>query len=174
MRGKHGLPKWYWDACVLLAWLHDDWAGVPGVMEGIEEMAKTINEGKAVMFTSVATKPEVLDYKLKPRARQMFADLFKRRNVSFVAQDERIGDLSHAIRNHYAQPPRSIVLGTVDCIHLATAILYSADCFYTLDGGGPRKRKADLLPLNGSVMGHALRIEMPSGQPNLFSRPANP
>ena len=61
MRGKHGLPKWYWDACVLLAWLHDDWAGVPGVMEGIEEMAKTINEGKAVMFTSVATKPEVLN-----------------------------------------------------------------------------------------------------------------
>jgi uncharacterized protein with PIN domain len=161
MKGKHGLPQWYWDSCVMLAWLHDDWAGVPGVMEGIEEMAEAINAGKAVMFTSVATKTEVLDYRLTPKARQMFGDLFKRRNVSFVAQDERIGDLSHAIRNHYAQQPKKVVLESMDCIHLATAILYRADCMYTLDGAGPRKRKTDLIPLNGNVMGHALRIEMP-------------
>jgi hypothetical protein len=161
MRGKHGLPKWYWDACIFLAWLHDDWSGVPGVMEGIEEMAEAIHVGKAVMFTSVATKTEVLDHKLNARGRALFDGLFKRHNVSYVNQDERIGDLSHDIRDFYAQPPRKTVLGSLDCIHLATAIIYNADCFYTLDGAGKRKRKADLIPLNGNVMGHPLRIEMP-------------
>jgi len=169
-------PRHYWDACIFLAWLHDDWAGVPGVMEGIEEIAKEVHENRAVLFTSVVTKTEVLEHRLKPRAKEMFTRLFMRHNVSYVNHDERVGDLSHAIRDHYAgkPEPERVVYGTQDCIHLATAILYEADCFYTLDGAGPRKRKADLLLLNGNVMGHALKIAMPSGQPSLFSQPVPP
>jgi hypothetical protein len=156
-----GRLLYYWDACIFLAWLHEDGRLAPGVLEGIEAMAEEINNGKATLMTSVITKTEVLDDRLKPHARAMFANLFKRRNVSYVVQDERVGDLSHAIRNYYAQPPRGIVLGANDSVHLATAILYKADCFYTLDAAGPRKRTTDLISLNGDVMGRSLRIEVP-------------
>jgi hypothetical protein len=52
-------------------------------------------------------------------------------------------------------------ISTPDAIHLATAILYEAEEFHTTDGGGKRKRAGDLIPLNGNVAGHRLRICIP-------------
>jgi predicted nucleic acid-binding protein len=162
-------PTIYWDACIFLAWLHDE-AVVhgPNVLDGIEQMVRDVNDGKIVLFTSVMTKTEVLEYRLTKKAADTFANVFKRRNVSMVAQDERVADRSHEIRNYYAQ--RDIKLSSTDCVHLATAILYEAEAFYTLDGGGKRVRPNDLLPLNGNVAGYPLVIQKPfTAQGGLFT-----
>jgi predicted nucleic acid-binding protein len=152
-------PAIYWDACIFLAWLHDETNHAPGVMEGIEQMVKDVNGGQIRLFTSVMTKTEVLECRLTKKAQETFANVFKRTNVSMIAQDERIADRSHAIRNHYDQ--KGIRLSSIDCVHLATAIIYKADVFYTTDGGGKRARRNDLLPLNGNVAGYPLVIMMP-------------
>jgi predicted nucleic acid-binding protein len=159
----------YWDSCVFIAWLYNERLE-PGVMEGIEEMVRDVNAGRVVLFTSVMMKTEVLDSPLSPKAREMLSAVFKRSNVSLISQDERVADLSRDIRDHYAKPPRNIMLGSADCVHLATAILYKADVFVTLDGAGRKPRKDGLIPLSGDVMGHPLLIEKPhSQQPSLLT-----
>lgn len=163
-----GKPKIYWDSCIFLAWLHAEKSHAVGVMEGIEEMAKEINNGRLVLFTSVMTKTEVLENRLTPHAHGVFSNFFKRHNVSMVAQDERVADRSHEIRDYYDK--KKVVLSSTDCVHLATAILYNADCFYTIDGSGKRPRRNDLLPLNGNVAGYPLTIQMPHcAQGNLLT-----
>src|SRR5277367_6240872 len=68
---------------------------------------------------------------------------FKRRNVVQISVDTRISQRASAIRNYYNQ--RGTKLTTPDSIHLATAIIYEADEFHTLDGDGKRQRANDLL-----------------------------
>lgn len=148
----------YWDACVFIAWIYEDKSYGPGVFEGIEFMARDIHSGKSTLFTSVVTKTEVLDNRMSGKAKTRFGNLFKRHNVTMVVQDERIADRSHNIRNHYDKVGYHI--STTDAIHLATAIIYKADAFYTLDGAG-RKRNGDLLPLDGDVAGYPLTIVKP-------------
>jgi hypothetical protein len=91
-------------------------------------------------------------------AKDQFNNLFKRRNVEWINHDERVSQLSHDIRDHYDQ--QGVKLSSADSVHLASAIIYDADVFYTLDGSG-KKKKGKLLPLNGNVAGHRLRIEKP-------------
>lgn len=91
-----------------------------------------------------------------------YAALMQRMNVTEMAADPRVTDRSSAIREYYndATPKRSI--STPDGIHLATAILYKADEFQTMDGleqGG--KKLTKLLALNGDVAGYNLSIVQP-------------
>ena len=162
-------PVWYWDACIFLAWLNaEDSIHGPVVMDGIREMIKDIDSGRGIVFTSVMTKTEVA-HKLKTQwARDEFSRFFQRDNASIVAQDERISDKSSEIREYYSR--KGITLDAGDCIHLATAILYKADVFYTLDGSGANPKPNDLLPLSGDVAGYPLRIEKPHAkQGSLFT-----
>jgi len=147
----------YWDACIFLAWLQNDQLD-PGVMEGIEETAKLVANNQAILVTSIMTRTEVLDSRMPKVAQDKFDNLFKRRNVEWINHDERVSKLSHDIRDHYDQ--RGVKLSSADSVHLASAIIYEADVFYTLDGSG-KKKKGKLLPLNGNVAGHRLRIEKP-------------
>lgn len=155
MKGK---KKIYWDACIFLAWLQNE-PCKPGVMEGIEETVRQVHNNEVILFTSIMTQTEVLESKMSKAAGTKFENLFKRRNVLWVNHDPRVGRLSHDIRDYYAQ--RGINISQADSVHLASAILYEADEVHTLDGSGKRKRHADLLPLNGNVAGHKLKIMEP-------------
>lgn len=137
-------------------------------MDGIREMVRDIDEGRAVLMTSVMTKTEVF-HKLKTQwAKDEYTRFCQRANVAIIAQDERIADKSSNIREHYTA--KGITLGASDCVHLATAILYKADTLYTLDGSGEHPKPNDLLPLNGNVAGESLKIEKPHAtQGSLFS-----
>ena len=159
----------YWDACIFLAWLNaEDAIHGAAVMDGIREMVRDIDAGRANLFTSVMTKTEVF-HKLKTQwARDEFTRLFQRSNVSFVAQDERISDKSSEIREFYSR--KKITLDAGDCVHLATAIIYKADALYTLDGSSENPKPNALLPLDGDVAGYPLSIKKPhSKQGSLFS-----
>ena len=154
MKGKE---KIYWDACIFLAWLQDE-PGDPGVMEGIEEAVRQVQNNEAILITSIMTQTEVLESKMPKEAQLKFENLFKRRNVLWINHDTRVGKLSHDIRDHYDQ--QSIKISSADSVHLASAILYEASVFYTLDGSGKKKR-GYLLPLDGNVAGHKLAIKKP-------------
>ena len=84
------IKKYYWDACIFIAWLHEETTHGAGVLEGIEQMAREIHQGQVVMFTSVLTKTEVLEYRLSKRGQELLTNVFKRSNVTMVAQDERV------------------------------------------------------------------------------------
>jgi hypothetical protein len=82
--------------------------------------------------------------------------------VQLLDNDLRVSALAREIREYYeAQSkidglPR---LTTPDAIHVATAIHYKADAFWTFDDGGYGGRS--LLSLNGNVAGHPLVVCKP-------------
>jgi hypothetical protein len=167
--GKKGKRHLYWDACIFIAWLNrEDAIHGAVVIDGIKEMASDVDSGKCVLFTSVMTKTEVF-YRLTTQwARDEYTHFCQRPNVNIVAQDERISDKSSEIRQHYAN--KGITLDAGDCVHLATAILYKADVFYTLDGSSATPKPNALLPLSGNVAGYPLPIHKPhAAQGSLFS-----
>jgi predicted nucleic acid-binding protein len=137
-------------------------------MDGILEMVKDIDNGRATVFTSVIPKTEVA-HKLKTQlARDEFSRFFQRDNTAVVTFDDRVSDRSGTIREHYSR--KGITLDTGDCVPLATAILYKADIVYTLDGYAEKPKPHALLPLNGDVAPDRLTIEIPqSKQGSLFT-----
>ena len=53
-------PKYYWDACLFIAWLKDE-KRKPGEMEGLAEVVSMIDRKDVVLITSVVSKTEVLE-----------------------------------------------------------------------------------------------------------------
>ncbi len=146
-----------WDSCVFLAWLQDE-RREPGVMEGIEEMVRKINGGEIILLTSQMTNIEVLQSRLSPEAQKKWKEIFNRRNCQIMDINPRIGEKASFIRDHYDQ--KGIRLSSPDSIQLATAVIYNAEEFHTFDGSG-KKKKGYLLPLDGNVAGHKLKICVP-------------
>lgn len=146
-----GKRTYYWDSCILIAWLKDEPRDLE-VKEGIEEIVSAINNNRANMLTSVLTLTEVFEGKLRPETAETLRNIFKRRNVVQVSVDPKIAGTARQIREYYNA--RSINVRTPDSIHLATAILYKADEFHTFDGSGKRQRPGDILSLAGNVAGY--------------------
>jgi predicted nucleic acid-binding protein len=157
----------YWDNCIFIAWLNDE-PNEPHIIEGIQHIVKQVDTDKINLITSVVTRTELLENRMSDEARDKFDRLFDRTNVTMINLDKRVADLSHEIRSYY--DARGIVLGTPDCQHVATAILYRADEFQTLDGSG-KKKKGKLIPLSGTVAGkYPMKICSPyTDQPGLFT-----
>ena len=159
MTGKR--KKYYWDSCAFILWI--DEKGNQFTVDGLAQVVKEVESGQADLFTSALAKTEVLRGKMTAEQRERFNRLFQRRNVVAVDITGRVLAVSEEIRESNPK------ISTPDAIHLATAILYEADEFHTTDGGGKRKRGGDLLPLNGNVAGHRLKICIPAAPANLLS-----
>ena len=159
MPGKR--KKYYWDSCAFIIWL--DEKGDQLVVDGLAQIVNEIESGQADLFTSAITRTEVLRGKMTSEQRDRFSRLFQRRNVIAVDVTGRVLDISEKIREW------NLKISVPDALHLATAILYEADEFHTTDGSGKRKRAGDLLPLDGNVAGHKLKICVPKAPPNLLS-----
>jgi predicted nucleic acid-binding protein len=159
---KAGKRIFYWDTAVLLAWLMDERHWPTSVLEGIQDVVSEVENGTAIMFTSSMTRSEIFRGRLSPEQKDKYAKLMLRRTVTEIAPDARVMDRASAIREYYAneKPKRSI--STPDAIHLATAIIYKADEFQTMDGleqGGTKRTK--LLALSGNVAGYNLPVVQP-------------
>lgn len=105
---------------------------------------------------------EVYESGLSPDVKDRYSSFLKRRTVHLVDQDLRISDLGREIREYYHRQ-RAIdglpELTIPDATHLATAIHYGVDEFWTFDDG--RHGGRGLLSLNGNVAGHQLTICKP-------------
>jgi len=161
---KTGRRKIYWDTTCWLAWLNGEGTDVwpAPVVQGIKDVVEEVEIGRAVLFTSSLTRGEIYQGRLSQQQRDMFAALMRRRNVREINADSRIMDRASSIREHHDNPIEKRKISTPDATHLATAILYEADEFQTMDGlqkGGSNKRK--LIALSGNVAGYPLKIIQP-------------
>ena len=142
-------------------------------MDGLIECVELVEARQVRLITSVITRSEVFECDLSTEVRSQYMRLLNRRNVVLLDNDLRVSELARQIREYYAKQKKIDGLdgiGTPDAIHLATAIHYNADVFYTFDDGkkaGPKGRS--LLSLDGNVAGHNLHICKPVAiQPRLF------
>jgi len=160
----------YWDACVFLAYFKKE-KRPAGEMEGLLELAKLVDAGKLVLITSVVTRMEILRSTMTPEQNNKYDLLFKRKSVQEMPIDKRVVTLAHELRDFYQQQKAkdgTPTLTTPDAIHLATAIIWEVDCFYTFDGRDKSKKVRSLLPLSGNVAGRNLTIARPLAKQTHF------
>ena len=149
----------YWDTTCWLAWLNNERHWPSTVLTGIQDVVYEVETNNAVLFTSAVTRGEIFFRKLDLDQKTMFAKLMRRTNVTEVSADPRVMDRASAIREYHAARGQRVL--TPDAIHLATAILYKADEFQTMDGLGASGRKRGLLKLNLDVGGYNLMVINP-------------
>ena len=151
----------YWDSCIFIAWIKDE-KRPPGEMDGIYECVEEVEAGRNRIITSVLTRTEVFEANLSQEIKKKYTQLLNRRKVQLLDQDLRVSDLAREIREYYerqSQIDGLPGLSVADAVHLATAIHYRVDAFWTFDNGGYKARS--LLSLNGNVAGHLLVITKP-------------
>ncbi len=148
--------KYYWDACVFIAWLKAE----PGRVTLCDGIVSEVEKGDAVIITSSIVETEVLMGDLSAEVQEKFRALLKRKDVVAVNVDRTVSRLAGELRDYYrGQTPKQSIQG-MDAIHLATAILYKVDEFHTFE---PR-----LIRYNGNLAGHPLVICEPrSAKPTL-------
>ncbi len=155
-----------WDSCVYISWLTNEKTRAPIEMAAIYECAKKIERGQIILLASIVIHTEV---KLKTEdAKNKFQRLLKRSNVDVKDVDIRVSSLAGMISDYYIDLNKSgkgEKLKSFDSIHLATAIHYRADAFYTFDDR--------LLKLNGNIAGHNLILTRPPS-PDQFVLPPVP
>lgn len=157
---RTGKQTLYWDTAVWLAWLLDERCWPSGVLTGIQDVVVEVESDKTILFTSTMTRTEIFQGALTPVQKTKYAQLMRRSNVREIAPDSRITDRASAIREFHNG--RGVKVSTPDAIHLATAVIYRANEFHTMDGlqkGGSKKRK--ILGLNGDVGGYPLVVVQP-------------
>lgn len=159
---------YYWDACVFFAWVKDE-QRPENEMQGVREHIELLKKNEIRIFTSALTLCEVRSGRLSDQQMDIFERVLQRRNLGLVDVDRRIARRAAELKNYYGARRGDFgdkTLSTPDAIHLATAIIYSADAFHTFDGSN-RKKTLGLLPLDANVGGYPLRICRPPPGPQL-------
>jgi predicted nucleic acid-binding protein len=149
----------YWDTTCWLAWLHDERFWPASVITGIQDVVYEVEIGEAILFTSAMTRGEIFWGQLNLDQKTMWTRLMQRTNVTEISADPRVTDRLSQIREYHKA--RGQRVQTPDATHLATAILYRADEFQTMDGLGANGSKRGLLKLNGDVGGFKLVVVNP-------------
>jgi len=160
----------YWDSCIWIAWLWNELRD-NHEMDGIFECAGYINRSEYLLIVSSIFNTEVAQTGLSEDAQRALETFLTRRNVQMMEIDVRVGALSIDIKKYYRDLHKKDGKGELtdnDATHLATAIHYRVDAFYTFDDGGKGDRS--LLSLNGDVAGNPLVVcKPPVTQLRLFT-----
>jgi len=146
----------YWDSCVMISYLMNEdrpdheMDGVYDCIEQVEKGAVTLIMLRNTMFEEVHLR--------STEVAEKFRKFMMRRGIELPSIDIRIERLAVELRDYYAKNgPKE--LREKDSLHLAAAIHYRADAFYTFDGGN--KGGLNLLSLNGNVGGYPLVVCKP-------------
>jgi predicted nucleic acid-binding protein len=157
-------PKiYYWDACDYLAWLKDEQkAHGTDCIEALRRVAKESFEKKSVIITSTITFVEVLSSTLSGEKERQFRQSFRHQDHISYDVDPPIAMKARDIRVKFLNHPSKRKLSTPDAIHLATAMIYKADEFWTLDDGKKNPKYLGLLELDGHEWLDNLVIRRPT------------
>jgi predicted nucleic acid-binding protein len=119
-----------WDSNVILGWLGGE-ASAP--LDDIQLVIDELDSGKAVLLVPVTAYSEVLEAKHTPNQMVQFKKFLERSNVVVADVTQAIAEKAGQIRSRglEAKPKRKIA--TPDAIFIATAIIYRADAFHTLE-----------------------------------------
>ena len=156
MQKNNPLRKIYFDSCVFISHLQN---GADRQSEGeknsLISVGAEIREGKIHVITSTITFTEVIRKNGRSAINDFYEYLRSAPETTVVEPSDRIcikaGEirLSYEVEDNEGQEKK---MGTPDAIHLATAITYEVDTFFTFE-----KR---LRRLNEKIEG--LKIEKPS------------
>ena len=156
-------PVYCWDSTVIIAWLEEE----PGAPLGdMDLIVSEIDKREANLLLPVTAYSEVLRAKHTPDQMDKFKSFVARSNVVPADITLQIALLVEEIRSNglEAVPQRSIK--TPDAQFMATALVYKADVFHTLE---PK-----LQSLDGSSIVKGLRICAPKplgGQQSVLNQP---
>lgn len=153
-----------WDSTVLIAWMDED---KTAPLDDMDLVVSAIDRKEANLLLPVTAYSEVLQAKHTQEQMDRFKKFAARSNVETANTTVQIALLVEEIRSSglRARPLRSIK--TPDATFMATAILYKADVFHTLE---PKLQNLSGLPI---VRG--LRICAPKpfdGQMSVLSQTA--
>jgi len=129
------------------------------IMVGLEDVVGEVETDVALLITSGVTRAEVFTGKLTDIQREKFSNLMRRRGVQEITPIPSIMDRASAIREYHNARKKTV--HTPDAIHLATAVIYRADEFQTMDGLQANGGKRGLLALSGDVGGYNLTVVHP-------------
>ena len=162
MSGKGDIV--YFDSCIFIAHLKKEERQDPHDMAGVKDLISKIDRSEIQLATSVLTLSEVLESGVPPGTREDFKQLWGRQNCHLIEVNRDIAEIAHTIRDYYQQQQDELpTLKTPDAIHLATAIFFGCEKFYTFDRNDQRGRNRALIPLSPLVAGrYQLTIEKPT------------
>lgn len=159
MGGKNRI---YWDTCIFIAHLSNEVRSDPLDQLGIQEIASLFDMGQIDLVTSTITFVEFMEGKVNNETYELFRKLFSRKNIHLLDVNKEIAILAGEIRSYHRESKSTV--STPDCIHIATAIYFDSDVFYTFDGSGSHPGILDLsTPIAGK---YDIKISKP--------RPAEP
>ncbi|HEY4417481.1 MAG TPA: PIN domain-containing protein [Verrucomicrobiae bacterium] len=168
----------YFDACVYLAYYRQETAsyGKPRV-QAIQSMLEENKRGGSTIITSSLTICEVIDRLLESDLRAEIDDFknrFKFGIQKLIDVEPLISEKAAQYRHFYRKNPITMPnradkpfknLATPDAIHLATAVIYECDEFWTLDGlnvSADKHQSIKPLWLKNNVAGDSIIITPPS------------
>lgn len=146
----------YWDSCIFISLITDE-KRPNREMDGVYDCIDKILKGQVLLIVLRDLLFKEVELRTLEGA-EKFRNLMMRKGIEMPSLDFRIEKLASELRSYYDQKgPKK--LGERDSLHLATAIHYKANAFYTFDEG--KKGGIDLLSLNGNVAGYPLLICKP-------------
>jgi hypothetical protein len=154
-----GKRLYYWDSCVLLAWIQDEKRENPADMAGVARVAEAYERGDVRLTTSVIADIEVLPSDFTDEQRDKYTKVFRPGGFDQQGITSPIVALARKIRDTTKQ--QNITISTPDAIHLATAMTVNVDAFHTFDGTGTGKKKRKLLPLSGNAIVEGMLVCVP-------------
>ena len=136
---------------MFLAWLQEEAAAPLG---DIDLVRGEIGRGEATLLVPAILFTEILAARNTPEQMGTFRKFLNRSNVVVANIDQAIAEKAGQLRSRALELPQKVNLRTPDATYLATAIIYQADVFHTLE--------AALLPqLSGTPVVDGLRITAP-------------
>jgi predicted nucleic acid-binding protein len=138
----------YWDACVYLAWLMDEKSQGEDAIRAIEHVLRENFQRKNTIITSTLTFIEVLPSRIGAEKNEQFQRSFRTGHHIAYDVDPPIARKAAEIREKFIKREGGKNLATPDAIHVATALIYRADCIFTFDDGQKDRRHLGLLELD--------------------------
>jgi len=155
----------YWDACIYLAWLKREVESHgEDCIKAIEQMAADNFQKKNMIITSTITFVEVLESSLTEEQERRFRQSFRHHDHIAYDVDPPIAMKARDFRQR-CRAGGGKTIATPDVIHLATAAIYGANAFLTLDDGKKDGKHLGLLGLDGHEWIDKLTVAKPTLPP---------
>ena len=144
----------YFDSCIFIAYLKNEQRPDPNDMAGVNDLIERIDRAEIQLATSVLSLSEVLERGVPLGTREDFTQLWGRQNCHLIEVNRDIAEIAHTIRDYYQQQSDGWpTLTTPDALHVATAISFGCQTFYTFDQNSRKGRKRGLTTLSPLIAG---------------------
>lgn len=132
MSGTDKTKVFYWDACVYLAWFLAEQQHGKQYLDALAQISDENFQRKNTIVTSTITLIEVLSIKIGTDKEALFRKSFRNQDHIAYDVDAAIAFKARELRERFLTGKK---LATPDAIHIATALIYKADLFFTFDSG---------------------------------------